>query len=455
MIKVNQTYLADVIDLTTGGDGIAKIDSYPVFVAGSVPGDQISFTLTKANKTYGFGKLNKIITPSPNRRVPECSSFSSCGGCSLMHLDYGAQLKYKSDFVHSNLVRIGGYGDGEFEYEPIIGADCEFFYRNKAQFPVGMQKGRAVCGFYAPKSHSITPCEKCYIQNENINKAVSLVMDYIRRENLSVYDEKSHKGIVRHIYARFGEENGDLMVCIVTNSAQKLPWVEKLVQKLLPLGLKSLVQNVNTKKTNVILGDKNIVLFGSDSINIRLDDLTFKVNPHSFFQVNTTQMKKLYSKAHEYACVSKNDTVFDLYCGVGSISLYLAKKAKKVIGVEIVPQAIENAKENAALSGIENAEFYCGDCTEVVERLLSQGERANVAVVDPPRKGCDEKLLELLKTMNPEKIVYVSCNSATLARDIAIMRSFGYKMTKACAVDMFPQTSHVESVALLTLSTTI
>ena len=449
MTEKNKIYEENVVDLTVNGDGIVKIDSYPVFVAGSLPGDRISFRVTKVNKTYGFGKLIKILKPSPHRRTAICPSFCDCGGCMLMHYDYEAQLKYKSDFVLSNLVRIGGYDEGSFEYEPIIGADNEYHYRNKAQFPVGIKDGRAVCGFFAPKSHEIISSEHCYIQNDTINNAVSAVMDYIRQNKISVYNEKNHKGVVRHIYARVGEENGELMICIVTNSKEKLPRIDSLTKKLSEFGLKSFVQNINTKRTNVILGDENIVLYGSDSINITVDELTFKVNPHSFFQVNTSQMKKLYSKALEYAGVSKDDTVFDLYCGVGSISLYLAKCAKKVIGVEIVPQAIDNAKENAALSGVDNALFYCGDCTDVVEKLLQSGERADVAVVDPPRKGCDEKLLELLKNMNPKRIVYVSCNSSTLARDVAILRDMGYVMKKACAADMFPQTGHVEAVVLL------
>jgi len=443
-------YTGKVLDFTVNGEGVVKIDgAYPVFVKNAVVGDEIEFKLTKINKTYGFGRIVEIITPSPSRRKPLCKSFERCGGCTLMHTAYDAQLDFKSATVLGNIVRIGGIAPESFEFEGITGADSEFYYRNKAQFPVGVNGKRAVCGFYALKSHDIIPCENCMIQNKVINTAVTAVMEFIRNRKISVYNEKTHKGTVRHIYVRFGEENGELMVCIVTNSPKKLANVNELVSSLKPLGLKSLIQNVNTARTNVILGDENIVLFGNDSINIKIDDLTFRVNPHSFFQVNIAQMKKLYAKALEYADISKNDTVFDLYCGVGSISLYLAKKAKKVIGVEIVPQAIENAKENAALSGIDNAEFYCGDCTEVVTKLIENGENADVVVVDPPRKGCDEKLLELIETISPEKLVYVSCNSSTLARDIAILSKKGYALIKACAVDMFPNSTHVETVVLL------
>ncbi|MBQ4527687.1 MAG: 23S rRNA (uracil(1939)-C(5))-methyltransferase RlmD [Clostridia bacterium] len=449
MPEKNMTYEGKVTDITVNGDGVVKIDSYPVFVSGAVIGDEISFVLTKTNKTYGFGKLKKIITPSNYRRTPPCPSFPACGGCTLMHTSYRAQLEYKQNFVLSNLTRLGGYSEEEFLYEPIIGAENEFFYRNKAQFPVGISKGKAVCGFFAPKSHEIIPCGNCHIQNETINKAVECVLEHINDCRISTYNEKTHKGFVRHIYVRYGEKNGELMVCIVTNSNDRLAKSEDLAKKLSPLGLKSLVQNVNTKKTNVILGDKNIVLYGDSSINIKVDDLTFKVNPHSFFQVNTQQMKKLYSKALEYSDITESDVVFDLYCGVGSISLYLAKKAKKVIGVEIVPQAIENAKENAKLSNVNNTEFYCGDCTEVVTKLIDGGEKADVVVVDPPRKGCDEKLFELVEKISPKKLVYVSCNSATLARDLVILKEKGYILQKACAVDMFPQTGHVEAVALM------
>lgn len=447
MIKKNDVITADVIDLTVNGDGVVKSDSYPIFVPGAVPGDLVRLKVTKTNKTYGFGKLIEIVTPSSDRRAPACSSFSDCGGCSLMHFDYEAQLKYKSDFVLSNLVRIGGCREGEFVYEPIVGADSEYFYRNKAQFPVGMAGGKAVCGFYLPKSHTISPCESCHIQDERINAAVGYVMDYIRKEKIPVYDEKAHRGIVRHIYVRCGE--GSIMVAIVTNSTKPLRNIKTLVTKLSALGEVSLLQNINTKRTNVILGDKNIILSGKDHIFISLGELRFKVSLHSFFQVNTAQMKKLYAKALEYAAPTSDDTVFDLYCGVGSISLYMARSAKRVVGVEIVPDAIVNAKENAKINNIDNAHFYCGDCTEVTEKLLAGGERADIAVVDPPRKGCDERLLELLKNMNPRKIVYVSCNSATLARDAAVLREFGYELTEGCAVDMFPQSGHVETVVLL------
>ena len=452
MVQKNETYIATVTDQTITGDGVVKIESYPIFVKGGVKGDEIRLKVTKTNKTYGFGELKEIIKPSKNRRAPTCPSFSHCGGCSLMHMNYEAQLQYKSDFVLSNLTRIGGYREDEFEFEKIIGADNEYNYRNKAQFPVGTSKGRTVCGFYLPKSHIISPCESCHIQDEKINEALKIAMEYIRENNITPYDETKHKGIIRHIYIRSGKD--EIMVAFVTNSKNRLTNIESLVKSLSKLGKVSLIQNINTKKTNVVLGFENVVLYGDDHIHIKLDGLIFKVSPNSFFQVNTEQMQKLYSKALEYAEPKDGDTVFDLYSGVGSISLFLSRKASKVIGVEIVPDAVENAKENARLNNIENVHFFCGDCTEVVEKLISNGEKADIAVVDPPRKGCDENLLTLLKNMNPEKIVYVSCNSSTLARDVAILREYGYVLKKACAVDMFPQTCHVECCVRLCRTST-
>lgn len=449
MIDKNKTYECEITDLTVSGDGVAKIDAYPLFVKGAIPGDTVLLKPTKLNKTYGFAKIIKILNPSPQRRSPKCKSFPKCGGCSIMHQNYEGQLKFKSDFVLSNILKMGSYSLNEFEYEGIVKSDNEFFYRNKAQFPVRKSGNDIVCGFYEPKSHDVIDCEMCHIQNDVINKAVSITLDFVRKNKIPAYNEENHTGVLRHIYARYSEENKELMLVLVVNSSKKIKNAESLAKALVPLGLKSFVQNINTKKTNVVLGEKNILLWGEEHILMQTDDLLFKVSPHSFFQVNTPQMKKLYNKAIEYANLSGEETVFDLYCGVGSISLYMAKRAKKVIGVEIVPPAIENAKENAKLNFISNTEFYCGDCTEVVEDLISKGERADVVVVDPPRKGCDGKLLNLINNISPKKIVYVSCNSATLGRDLKVLKEFGYKLEKACAIDLFPQSTHCEAVAFL------
>ena len=368
-----------------------------------------------------------------------------------MHMSYDAQLEVKKNIVSSNLAKIGQYPADTYEYEGIIGADETLYYRNKAQFPVGYEKGNAICGFYQKSSHKIVPASACYIQDKDINKAVSIVMDYIRKHKISVYNEEKHKGIIRHIYVRCGGgTDNPIMVVIVTNSSTPLPHTNELADLLKDsVNLKSLVQNINTKKGNTVLGYENITLWGDSTIKATISDIDFVISPNSFFQVNYAQMQKLYSKAKEYARLDGSQTVFDLYCGVGSISLFMADKAKKVVGVEIVEAAIENAKANAKANNITNTEFYCGDCAKVVKDLVSNGYSADVIIVDPPRKVCDEDMLSLINTVQPEKVVYVSCNSATLARDVDILKNYGYIMQKCCAVDMFPNSMHVEAVALL------
>jgi len=449
IVYKNNTYEAEIIDVLSDGQGVAKIDGYPLFVNNAVTGDKLKITVTKTNKNYGFAKNTEIVTPSPYRKEPECPCFEKCGGCDFMHIDYAYQLELKENFVKGNITRIGGVKDGEYEYEGIIPADSIYSYRNKAQFPVGKSGKKTVCGFYSRKSHEITPCDNCLIQSDDINRAVELTLEYANENNVSVYDERTHKGILRHVYVRSSNDGSSLMVVVVTNSEKKLPNEEKLVEKLRKIkSIKSIIQNINTKKTNLILGDKSRCIWGDDYIISNISDLKFKVSLHSFFQVNGSQTEKLYAKALEYASPD-GDTVFDLYCGAGTISLFLAKKAKKVIGVEIVEAAIENAKENADLNGITNAEFYAGDCAKVVGNLIEKGEKADIVVVDPPRKGCSEDLLKFISDISPKKLVYVSCNSATLARDIAILKEYGYNLKKLCAVDMFPNSGHIESVALI------
>ena len=449
MILNNDKLQLNICDITVDGAGIGKVDGYPLFVKGAITGDVVQVVVTKTNKTYGFAKLEKIITPSQWRKQPECPCFDECGGCNVMNMDYNGQLKTKSDFVVGNLSKIGTYKQSDYEYEGIIGADNINNYRNKAQFPVGIHKGKAVCGFYKNKTHQIVPVKNCHIQNNAINTAVSVVLDFINEYKVPVYDEKTHKGIVRHIYVR-STTNDELMVVLVCNSKKAIKNSDALKDKLLQkVKLKSLVQNINTVKSNVVLGYQNITLWGADSVITEVGGIKFNVSPNSFFQVNYEQMEKLYNKAKEYAGLDKTQTVFDLYCGVGSISLFMADSCKKVVGVEIVPPAIENAKLNSKINNIDNAEFFCGDCGEVVEKLINDGYRADVVIVDPPRKGCDEKTLSLINTISPQKLVYVSCNSATLARDVAILKDYGYVLKKACAVDLFPNSTHIESVALM------
>lgn len=430
------------------GEGIARVDGYPIFVRYAAEGDKAEIRVLKANKNYAFGKVERIITPSEHRREPACSAYGKCGGCSMMHISYDKQLQVKAHTVTNNLRKIGHLTEDDYTFEGIIGAE-EFNYRNKAQFPIAIEDGKAVYGFYAPGSHRVVKCSDCKIQNETINRVADAVLEYINDNNVSVYDEKNGKGIVRHIYVRISD-GGDVMAVIVANSKKEIPFKDKLIEKLASInGMASIIQNINTRRDNIIMGYENICLWGKSSIELTLGDLRFNVSPNSFFQVNTKQTEKLYAKALEYAELTGDETVFDLYCGVGSISLYMAKSASKVYGVEIVEDAVINAKANASLNGIDNAEFYAGDCTKVVGELMSSGAKADVVVVDPPRKGCDAELLKLINEISPERLVYVSCNSATLSRDIEELKQYGYKLEKATAVDLFPQTHHIECVSKL------
>lgn len=448
ILRKNDIIEADIESTGFEGEGIAKVDGYPVFVRYAAEGDRAKIRILKVNKNYAFGKIEEIISPSDVRRTPLCPSFGKCGGCTMMHVNYEKQLSVKSQTVINNLRKFAHLKDGDYVFDGIIGAG-EYNYRNKAQFPLAMEGDTAVYGFYAPSSHRVVKCTDCKIQNEKINRVADAVLQYINENKVSVYNEKTGKGIVRHIYVR-SSQKGDIMAVIVANSKKELPFKDKLIEKLTAIdGVVGIIQNINMRSDNVILDYENIVLWGSDSIELTLGDLHFNVSPNSFFQVNSEQTEKLYAKAREYACLTGEDTVFDLYCGVGSISLFMAKEALKVYGVEIVDDAVKNAKENARMNGIDNAEFYAGDCTEVVGNLMADGARADVVVVDPPRKGCDAKLLKLINDISPERLVYVSCNSATLARDIEELKQYGYKLKKVTAVDLFPQTPHVETVVLL------
>ena len=450
IITKNDCLDVNITDVTSEGCGVAKPNGYPLFIKGGVTGDVLNVTVTKTNKSYGFAKINKIITPSEYRTEPKCAIADLCGGCDFMHIDYSMQKKIKSDIVKNNIIRIGGADEDSFIYEGIVGGERVFNYRTKAQFPVGIHNGKVVCGFYSRKSHQIVPSDNCLIQNEEINKAVKIFLEYANKYKVSVYNEKNHTGILRHIYVRTGHNTGEMLVVIVTNSKKRLPHQDELVNSLKSIeNLKGVLQNINTERTNLVLGKESRILYGENAIVSQIGNLKFAISAESFFQVNEQQTYKLYLKALEYAELSNNETVFDLYCGVGSISLFLSQKAKKVIGVEIVEKAIENARQNARLNGITNAEFYAGDCEKTVGELIQKGEIADVVVVDPPRKGCSEKLLEFLNEISPKKIVYVSCNSATLARDIKILSQYGYKLKKVCAVDMFPNSGHVECCVLL------
>lgn len=448
MYYKNDILQLNITDMSLEGKGIAKTeDGYTLFVDGGVVGDEVNAIITKTNKTYGFAKVTEITKKSPYRVASRCDVSDVCGGCTLSEISYEKQLEIKSNIVKNNLLKIGSLSDDEYTLEEIIPSPETEGYRNKAQYPVSFKNGRAIAGFFERKSHNVAECKTCVIQSEKINKVISLCVKFLNDNKVSIYDEKRHKGIVRSIYVREGYES--MMVCIVTNSEKPLKNAEKLIEMLKEENVTSIIQNINIKKTNVVLGDKNIVLWGEEYIREKIGELIFEVSPLSFYQVNSSQVQNLYDKAKEYAGITENDTVFDLYCGVGTIGLYMADRAKKLIGVEIVEAARDNAERNARNNGIDNAEFFAGDCGKVVRNLVNKGEKADIVIVDPPRKGCSEEVIELLAEINPKKIVYISCNSATLARDVASLKEKGYKMDKCTPVDMFPETCHCEAVALL------
>ena len=453
MLKKNDIVKVEITDIGFGGEGIAKKDGYTLFIKNAALGDVVMAKILKPNKNYAYAKIESFIKKSEIRQDSVCSAFPKCGGCEIMHIKYKNQLQIKENIVKNNIYKITSYKEGDFKFYPIIPSPDEYFYRNKAQIPVGKQNGSVEIGFFASKSHRIIPFERCMISRDNINKIAKICLEFIKINNLSVYDEQSHKGVIRNIYIR--DFDNSSFVCFVTNSKKKIENIEVLAKELEKYNVTSIVQNINTNKSNVILGEKNITLWGEDYVLANLFDLTFKISPHSFFQVNTKQTENLYAKAVEYANLSENDTVLDLYCGVGTITLSMAKKAGRAIGVEIVEDAILNAKENAKMNGIENAVFYAGDAFETVNSLLKDGLKADVVVVDPPRKGCSKELLDLIETISPKRVVYVSCNSSTLARDVEILKEKGYILKKLTPVDMFPNTTHVECVALLKNKTSL
>lgn len=447
--KKNDMVTVRIEDMGTDGEGIGKVNGFTLFIKDALIGDVVEAKLMKVKKNYGYARLMNIITPSPDRVEPKCPVCRQCGGCQIQALDYQAQLKFKECKVLGNLERIGGFTD--ILLEPIIGMENPYHYRNKAQFPVGTDKnGKIVTGFYAGRTHDIIPNTRCYLGAEVNEEILRVVLEYMKKYNISAYNETTGKGLVRHILIRTGFTSGEIMVCIVVNG-KKLPRAEKLVDELIKIeGMTSITLNVNEKRTNVILGEEVRLLWGTTFIQDSIGNITYRISPLSFYQVNPVQTRKLYETALEYADLKGEETVWDLYCGIGTISLFLAQKAKMVYGVEIVPQAIEDAKGNAELNGIDNAKFYVGKAEDVLPELYErEGIYADVIVVDPPRKGCDEKCLETIVKMQPDRVVYVSCDSATLARDLRYLCERGYEVIKGRACDMFPMTTHVESIVLL------
>ena len=447
--RKNDIVTLEIVDCGTDGEGIGKADGFTVFVKDAVIGDTIVAKIMKAKKNYGYGRLMEILKPSPYRVEPVCLSARQCGGCQLQAVSYEEQKVFKEKKLRGHLERIGGFTN--LPMEPLIGMDEPYHYRNKAQFPVGRNKeGKIVTGFYAGRTHAIIENRDCALGIPENKDVLDRVIAHMEKYNIAPYDEVTGKGLVRHIFVRYGFFTGELMVCLIING-QDLPHQRELVEKLCEIpGMTSISLNMNKKRSNVILGDKVKTIWGEDYITDKIGDISYEISPLSFFQVNPKQTWKLYSKALEYADLHGEETVWDLYCGIGTISLFLAQKAKFVRGVEIVPAAIEDAKRNAQINHIENVEFFVGKAEEVLPREYEKnGVYADVIVVDPPRKGCDAMLLKTILKMQPKRVVYVSCDSATLARDLRFLCDNGYELKKVCGVDQFPQTVHVESIVLL------
>lgn len=491
----NQLLTTEIIDISTEGEGIGKVNGYPFFIKDTIIGDQVEIRAIKLKKNYGYGRLEKVITPSPFRVTPPCSFHRQCGGCQIQAMSYEQQLAFKQNKVRNNLLRIGGFLPEELDrmMEPVVGMEEPFRYRNKAQYPIGRDKeGNPVAGFYAGRTHSIIANTECLLGVDENRTILEVILQYMKEYHVSAYEEASGKGLIRHVLIRKGFTSGQVMVCLVINlkgctglsgknsSREWLPHQKELIERLVAIrGMTSISVSINCEKTNVIMGTEIHTLWGKERITDTIfvrdvdncfartgDGIAFSISPLSFYQVNPVQTEKLYSLALSYAGLSGKESVWDLYCGIGTISLFLSGRASKVYGVEVVPQAIEDAKQNAANNGITNAEFFAGKAEEVLPEFYGRKDAVShsagsaeqgregmlhpdVIVVDPPRKGCDEMCLDTMLKMAPDRIVYVSCDSATLARDLRILCDGGYELKRVRPVDMFPQTVHVETVCLL------
>ena len=460
MFKKNDILTVEITDMGVDGEGIGKVDGFTLFVKDALIGDVAEVKVMKAKKQYGYARLMKLLTPSPDRVEPVCSVARTCGGCQIQALSYSKQLEFKKNKVRGNLIRIGGFPEAFIDeiMEPIAGMEEPFHYRNKAQYPVGTDKeGNLIAGFYAGRTHQIIPNLDCALGAEINQVVLEKILAFMNQHKLTAYNEETHKGLVRHILIRVGFTTKEIMVCLVINGKQ-LPYSEKLAEVLAEIpGMTSITFSINEENTNVIMGKQIQPVWGQTYITDYIGNVKYQISPLSFYQVNPVQTEVLYGQALEYAGLTGNETVWDVYCGIGTISLFLAQKAKKVYGVEIVPQAIEDARRNAEINGIQNAEFFVGKAEEVLPMYYAEyakehpGEsaHADVIMVDPPRKGCEESVLTTMVNMQPERIVYVSCDSATLARDLKYLCGNGYELRKVRAVDMFPHTGHIETVVLL------
>ena len=446
MLIKNQIYEATILNYTAEGQGVAKIEGCAVFIPNALVGEKCTVRIEKVQKTWASGKIVELLEKSPHRVNRECPVAKLCGGCDFWHMTYEEETRLKADRVLQALNRIGGE---ELTEMPILSAPTCYGYRNKAQYPVAAKKNRAYAGFFRAGTHSVVENSRCLILPEETDQVKDAVIDYVNQFRVTAYDEEAHKGLLRHIYVRRGAVSGQILVCLVVNG-RKLPHIPELLDRLKKIpGFTTLVLSVNTRPGNAILGDEFINLYGPGYIEDTLCGLNFRLSPRSFYQVNHHQAQRLYEAAISQAGITKEDTVLDLYCGVGTITLAMASAAGKVIGVEVIPQAVEDARDNAKRNGIENAQFFCGDAGQAALELEAKGIRADVAVVDPPRKGLNADTIEALHRMSPRRIVYVSCDPATLARDVALLKERGYKLQNAMAADLFPRCAHVESVVCL------
>ena len=470
----NDMVTVTIEDVGMEGEGIGKIDGFPLFIKDAVVGDTVEAKIIKSKKNYAYARVEKVVTPSPFRVEPPCKSHRQCGGCQIQALSYDRQLAFKQDKVRNNLLRIGGFSEAEVDrvMEPVVGMENPLRYRNKAQYPFGTDRqGNPITGFYAGRTHSIIPNTECYLGREENREILQVILDYMKEYHVNAYDEETGKGLIRHALIRTGFYTREIMVCLVINYKGKqesyLPEQDKLLEKLALInGMTSVSVSINTERTNVIMGKEIHTIWGSDTITDKIrvrdtgkedmpytgEELTFSISPLSFYQVNPMQTEKLYSLALEYAGLTGKESVWDLYCGIGTISLFMALRAKEVYGVEIIPQAIDDARQNAVRNHIANAEFFVGKAEEVLPAVYEKEEsHPDVIVVDPPRKGCDEKCLDTMLKMAPSRIVYVSCDSATLARDLKLLCAGGYRLERVRPVDQFAHTVHVETVCLLSL----
>ncbi len=446
MLIKNQIYETEITDYTAEGQGVAHIEGCAVFVPNAIAGERVRLQVTLARKTWAAGKITEILEKSPHRVNRACPVAKLCGGCDFWHMDYDEECRLKAERVKNCLNRIGGE---RLESVPILGAPTCEGYRNKAQYPVACKKGRAYAGFFRAGTHEVIENDRCRILPDETDRVKKIVIDYVNSNHVPVYDEQTHRGLLRHIYVRRGAVSGQILVCLVLNG-DGLPKVQRLIEALKAVpGFTTLVLSINTRQGNAVLGDKFVTLYGPGFIEDTLCGLSFRLSARSFYQVNHHQAQRLYETAINLAGITKEDLVLDLYCGVGTITLAMAGRAGKVLGVEVVPQAIEDARDNARRNGIENAEFFCADAGEAALRLEKEGIHPDIITVDPPRKGLNSDAIEAISRMSPKRLVYVSCDPATLARDVALLKERGFRVEKVAAADLFPKCSHIESIALL------